>query len=433
MDTPRGRFPPTPSPSGTLAGTRFPSFPVWALLMAAGLGFLGGIVGSALTREPTGSGASRLFDGQSRSQVPGSTAAPEQTRPGPSSSSSDSVVDVVERSSPAVVNVIVTKNLTKLEDVLLDPFSDPFLGPSPFRFRVRRPSGEVEKREVGGGTGFVVDAEGLILTNRHVVADEEADYTVLLNTGENVAARVLARDPVLDLAILRVEKRGLSTISLGDSNTLKVGQTVVAIGNALGEFRNTVSVGVISGLGRQVTAGDRASGQTEVLDAVIQTDAAINPGNSGGPLLNLRGEAIGINTAVAGGAENIGFAIPSSEAARILQDVRSHGRIIRPFLGVRYVLITPALVRTNTFPVEYGAFVLRGEEPGQLAVTPGSSADRAGIEENDILLEFDGQRIDPGHTLASLIRRKRVGERVKIKLLSKGEEKIVEATLDEAK
>jgi serine protease Do len=189
---------------------------------------------------------------------------------------------------------------------------------------------------------------------------------------------------------------------------------------------------VISGLGRRVTAGNQASGQVEVLDAVIQTDAAINPGNSGGPLLDLSGEAIGINTAVAGGAENIGFAIPSSEAARAVQDVREHGRIIRPFLGVRYLPITPAFAKANSHPVDYGALVLREGEPGRLAVTSGSAADKAGIRENDILLEFDGQRIDAEHSLASLIRGKRVGDRVRVKLLSRGEEKTVDVTLGEA-
>lgn len=402
---------------------RLLQFPSWMLLTAAGLGFLGGIVGATVVREGQGN------------QVLGEPRVGDRLEPRPASraAASDPVVDVVERASPAVVSIIVSKDLPKLEDVLLDPFSDPSFGPSPFRFRIRRPSGDVESQEVGGGTGFVVDDAGLILTNRHVVADENADYTVLFNTGEKVSARVLARDPVLDLAVLKVEKRGLVTISLGDSGTVRVGQSVVAIGNALGEFRNTVSVGVISGLGRQVKAGNQASGQVEVLDAVIQTDAAINPGNSGGPLLDLRGEAIGINTAVAGGAENIGFAIPSNEAARVVQDVREHGRIVRPFLGVRYVLITPALGKANNLPVEYGALILQGDGPGQRAVTQGAAADQAGIKENDILLEFDGRRIDAEHSLASLIRGKRVGDRVRVKLLSGGEEKTVDVTLGEAR
>lgn len=397
-------------------GGRSSPVPIWLLVAAAGLGFLGGVVGATVVQQTTG-----LSRGAGRAAGPAV----------PTARSGDSVVDVVERASPAVVSVIVTKDLPKLEEVLLEPFSDPFFGPSPFRFRVRRPSGEVEQREVGGGTGFVVDADGLILTNRHVVADAEADYTALLNTGEKVPARVLARDPVLDLAVLTVEKRGLPTIPLGDAGSLRTGQTVIAIGNALGEFRNTVSVGVISGLGRRITAGDAATGQTEILDAVIQTDAAINPGNSGGPLLDLSGAAVGVNTAVAGGAENIGFAIPSNEAARVLADVREHGRILRPFLGVRYVLITPAAAKANGLPVDHGALVLAGDK-GEPAVAPGSAAHRAGIRDGDILLEFDGQRIDAEHSLASLIRRKRPGDRVNLKVLSDGKEKTVEVTLGEA-
>lgn len=396
------------------------------LALIAGAGFLGGIVGAAVvTKTP---GLQQGSGGPVLAVRPTTRPAPSTGRP-----TTDAVADVVERASPAVVSVIVTRDLPRLEDVLLDPFSDQNLGPSPFRFRVRRPSGEVEEREVGGGTGFVVDADGLILTNRHVVADQAADYTVLLNQGEKVPARVLARDPVLDLAILKVEKRGLPTLAFGDSDALRVGQTVIAIGNALGEFRNTVSVGVVSGLGRQITAGNEASGQAETLDHVIQTDAAINPGNSGGPLLSLAGEVIGINTAIAGGAENIGFALPSAEAARVLDDVRAHGRIIRPFLGVRYLLITPALARANGLPVDHGALVLRGEATGAPAVAPGSAADRAGIRENDILLEFDGQRIDADRSLASLIRRKRAGDRVRLTVLSGGRERTVDVTLGEAK
>ncbi|MDP3685412.1 MAG: trypsin-like peptidase domain-containing protein [bacterium] len=406
--------------------TEFPSkipgaFPASALLMAAGLGFLGGIVGASVVQRT----------GRNVLPFPSGTASQGPLAARVSGPTDDPIADVVERVSPAVVNVIVTKDLPKLEDVLLDPFGNPFFGPSPFRFRVRRPSGETEPQEIGGGTGFIVSADGLILTNRHVVADVEADYTVVLNTGEKVPARVLARDSALDLAVLRVEKRGLPTIAFGNSDTLRVGQSVIAIGNALGEFRNTVSVGVVSGLGRQITAGNQVTGQAEVLDHIIQTDAAINPGNSGGPLLNLRGEAIGINTAIAGGAENIGFALPASEASRVLADVQAHGRIVRPFLGVRYVIITPAVAKANTLPVDYGALVLGGEG-AERAVVPGSPADRAGIKEDDILLEFDGKRIDEQNSLASLIRQKKVGDRVRVKVRSGGQEKTVDIVLTEA-
>lgn len=399
-------------------------YPLSLVCGALGVGFLGGVIGAAVVRE---GGNARVVGQQTAPHAAQSSAPNARVATG------DPVVDVVERTSPAVVSIIVTKDLPKLDDVLVDPFADPFFGGSPFRFRVRRPSSDVEPREVGGGTGFIVSADGMILTNRHVVSDPDASYTALFNTGEKVSARLLAQDPTFDLAVLKVEKQGLPTIPLGDARGLRVGQTVIAIGNALGEFRNTVSVGVISGLGRHVTAGNQSTGQSESLDAVIQTDAAINPGNSGGPLLNLQGEAIGMNTAVAGGAENIGFALPIDEGARVLEDVRTRGRILRAFLGVRYVLITKALARANDLPVDYGALVVAGEQRAESAVAAGSAAARAGIQEKDILLEFDGQRIDADHSLASLIRGKRPNDRVKFKVLSDGTEKTVAVTLGEAK
>lgn len=230
----------------------------------------------------------------------------------------EQVIQVVEQAAPAVVSIIVSKDLPVIEQYYeeYDPFGD-FFGRDffddffqPFKFRIPqyRQKG-TEKKEVGGGTGFIVSADGLVLTNKHVVEDEEASYTVLTNEGEKLEAQVLARDLVQDIAILKVARQNLPTLKLGDSDQLQIGQTVIAIGNALGEFRNTVSLGVISGLKRSVTATS-ALGQTEQLSEVIQTDAAINRGNSGGPLLNLQGEVIGINVAMVLGAENIGFALP---------------------------------------------------------------------------------------------------------------------------
>ena len=286
-----------------------------------------------------------------------------------------------------------------------------------------------ERRDVGGGSGFLVSEDGLIITNRHVVEDTEADYTVFTNDGKKYAASIVARDPVHDLAILRVEGSGFPFLSFTDSQDVQVGQTAIAIGNALAEFRNSVSVGVISGLSRSITAGDSA-GRSEVLDNVIQTDAAINPGNSGGPLLNLRGEVIGVNVAVASGSENIGFALPGNIAKRALDSVRATGRIVRPILGVRYVMIDDALKSKNLLSVDYGALVVRGETSEDLAVIPGSPADKAGLTENDIILEVNNIKLDT-HTLASLIRDKNVGDAITLKILHKGEEKTLTVTLEE--
>lgn len=395
----------------------------WALLLAAGLGFFGGVVGAGVVERVRGGNA--LAPGVDERR----TAAPPLV---PGGRGDDAVVRVVEEASPAVVAVIVSKAVPRIEEVPFDPFGDGFFGPSPFRLRLRRPGEGTERREVGGGSGFVVDQGGLIVTNRHVVADSEAEYDVVFPDGARARAEVVARDPLLDLALLRVEREGLTAIPLAASDDLRVGQTVIAIGNALGEFPNSVSVGVISGLGRQVRAGDRATGAVEVLDRVIQTDAAINPGNSGGPLLDLAGRAVGVNTAVAGGAENIGFAIPAREALRVVNDFRAYGRVVRPILGVRYVLISPVIQSELGLPVDAGALLVSGDRPGEAAVLPGSGAAEAGLVEGDIILEVDGQRVTVDQPLQVFIRSKRPGDRVTLTVLSGNERKTVSVTLTEA-
>jgi serine protease Do len=227
------------------------------------------------------------------------------------------VPEVVKEVSPSVISVIISKYVAILEQEFYNPFGED----SPFQILIPR---IVEKgkelKEVGGGSGFVVSADGLIVTNNHVVADKEAQYTVLTNDGQKYSAKVLSRDAKQDVAILKIEANNLMPVKMGNSNNLEIGETVIAIGNALGEFRNTVSAGIVSGLMRSITAG--GAGFSEKLDEVIQTDAAINSGNSGGPLLNLYGEVIGINTAVATNAENIGFAIPINKIKQNIEDVK---------------------------------------------------------------------------------------------------------------
>ncbi|OHB21355.1 MAG: hypothetical protein A2939_05150 [Parcubacteria group bacterium RIFCSPLOWO2_01_FULL_48_18] len=342
----------------------------------------------------------------------------------PAADYENAVVGAVEKAAPAVVSIVITKDLPVIERCPYDPYGDlppefdEFFGPSPFQFYRQCQKG-TKKQEVGGGTGFVVSSDGLVVTNKHVVADEDADYTVLTNDGGKYNAKVLARDPVQDLAVLRVDKKDLPTVALGDSDSIKLGQTAIVIGNALGEFRNTVSVGVISGLARTITAGD-GLGSSETLEGVIQTDAAINRGNSGGPLLNLRGEVMGINTAMAFGAENIGFAIPINQAKRAIESVKKGGKITVPFLGVRYKLVTEELKEKEKLSVDHGA-LLRGGDDGP-AVVVGSPADTARLMAEDIILEFDGQKIDQDHNLASLVQKRDVGDRVKLKILRRGKE-----------
>jgi serine protease Do len=328
--------------------------------------------------------------------------------------------------------VIATKDVPVFEQFFRSPFdNDPFFRQffPEFQIPERRQKG-TEKQQISAGTGFQVADDGFIITNKHVVSDEDAEYTVITKEGEKYAVQVLARDPVQDLAILKVEAGILSSITLGDSENLQSGQTVIAIGNALGEFQNTVSVGVISGLRRTIVASS-GFGQSEPLEEVIQTDAAINPGNSGGPLLNLSGQAIGVNVAIASGAENIGFAIPINRAKKAIQDVQTKGKITYPFLGVRYVMISEDFAKESNLPVDYGALVVRGEEVTDLAVVPGSAADKAGVMENDIILEINGQKITQDNALANLIQSLSVGDTITIKILHRGEEKEVQATLGE--
>lgn len=349
------------------------------------------------------------------------------------------VIDVVKRSAPAVVSIVASADVPRLERCYknlddVDPFFQDF-------FDMQIPSycerGK-EKKRIGAGTGFLVSRDGYIVTNKHVVSqDDGAEYTVFLNnpehTEEKVSARVLAKDPTNDIAILKIElKKDLPFLEFGNSDSLQVGQTAIAIGYALGEFDNTVSKGVVSGLSRSITAGDRLLGQTERLEGIIQTDAAINPGNSGGPLIDISGHVIGVNVAMAQ-AQNIGFALPANDVKKVFDDVRINGKISRPLLGVRYMLINEEIQKQNSLPYAYGALVIRGEGPADLAVIPGSPADKAGIVENDIILENDGVKITQEETLSRMIAKHRAGDTLTLKVYHKGKEELKKVTLEERK
>ncbi|MDI6821166.1 MAG: trypsin-like peptidase domain-containing protein [Patescibacteria group bacterium] len=331
----------------------------------------------------------------------------------------DAVVGAVELASPSVVSIVITKDLPVIEQCPYDPFGNlppefrDFFGGG-FGFQFQQPCQKgIKKQEVGGGTGFIISEDGLVLTNKHVVADAKAEYTVLTNDEKKYNAKVLARDPVQDLAVLKIDALGLRAAKLGDSSSVKLGQTAIAIGNALGEYRNTVSVGVISGLARKVTASGVGFG-TETISGVIQTDAAINLGNSGGPLLNLRGEVIGINTAMASGAQSIGFAIPINNAKRAINSVKTTGSIKIPFIGVRYIFINEEIAKKQKLPVDYGALV-RGAEDGP-AVVPDSPAAKAGVQAEDIILEVNSEKIEKNKTLSDLIQKYNIGDVVIFKI-----------------
>jgi len=286
------------------------------------------------------------------------------------------------------------------------------------------------------GTGVIISESGYVITNRHVIPASASDVTLTLEDGTEltdvtVVGRTSENDP-LDIAFLKIEDRKGKTLTpakLGDSSKVEVGDRVVAIGNALGQFQNTVTTGIISGYARDVQAVGEA-GATETLQNLFQTDASINQGNSGGPLLNINGEVIGINTAVAGGrAENIGFAIPINDVQGLVRSVLDQGKLERPYLGVRYVSITDSFAFEENLPVNRGAYVLPGEE-GRSSVIPNSPADKAGLRERDIITEIDGTKIDEDHSLISLLSRKNVGDEVALKVLRDGNELTITVTLE---
>ena len=299
------------------------------------------------------------------------------------------VAGVVEKVGPSVVTIGISKRTV-----------------TPRLWFFGNGGGEEELIEEDIGSGFVVSADGLVVTNRHVVDDREAKYRVITIDNQILEVTKIYRDPINDLAILQVAPDGLTPLELGDSDELRVGQFVVAIGTALGEYRNTVTTGVISGLGRGVTAGSPFAGSVEEADNVIQTDAAINPGNSGGPLLNGVGEVIGVNWAVSASGENIGFAIPINVVQESLDNFNRTGEFNRPFLGVRYQMIDQETAIMNEVP--QGAYVIE--------IVSGSPADKAGLQKRDIITHFDGQRLEGDSNLASLINQKKVGDKVNLKL-----------------
>jgi len=346
----------------------------------------------------------------------------------PQTSQEEAVVKAVKDYSPAVVSIIITKDMPVYERYYArgtDPFD--FWD---FQMPQLRQRG-TEERQIGAGTGFIVDEDGTILTNKHVVSDNQAQYTVVMSDGERYAAKVTAADPVNDIAVVKISDGGgrrFPAVALGDSDNLQIGQSVIAIGNALGEFDNTVSVGVISGMQRSITA--YGAGTDEVLEDLIQTDAAINEGNSGGPLLNLKGEVIGINTAIASGAQNVGFVIPINLAKRGLEQAKTSGKITYPYLGVYYSMINDAVKKANNLPVNYGPWI--STENAKIAsVADGSPAQAAGLKDKDIILEIDGQRLTQTDSLARALAKYNPGDKVKLKVLRNGGEIELEAALGE--
>jgi len=349
----------------------------------------------------------------------------------------ETIIKTVEKVLPTVVSITVAKDPAVLENQL---YSELFqhgipLNPEEVESHMEKiPRDEKGRIPIGGGSGFIISSLGIILTNKHVVLDPTASYTIVTHDEKKHDTEVIARDPINDIAILRIKQRAnlnLASIKLGSSQDLKLGQTVIAIGNALGKFQNTISTGIVSGLSRLINATTDASGHQERLRGLIQTDAAINPGNSGGPLVDIGGKAIGINSAIVFGAQNIGFAIPIDKVRKDLEEIKDHGRIRRPFLGVRYLLLNKNLQKKFNLPANYGALVVNEGIPGDLSVIPNSASDKAGIQEHDIILACNRKKVTEKETLEDILSSCSVGEKIELEILRKNKKFTTSTTLGE--
>lgn len=280
------------------------------------------------------------------------------------------------------------------------------------------------------GTGVIIDSQGIILTNKHVVPEGTSSVEIVMSDGKTYDdVAVVGRDPLNDIAILKVkDPKDFVGVKLGDSDAVRTGQKVVAIGNALGQFQNTVTSGIISGVGRPVQAGDQQGGATETLTNLFQTDAAINSGNSGGPLLNYNGEVIGINTAVAADAQNIGFAIPINETKGVIASVQKTGSVQRPFLGVKFSMLTPAMAKELNIETVSGAIISTDDS----SVVEGSPAQKAGLKAGDIIIKIDSTKLDLAHPLSSVIGRYTVGDTVKVTFIRDGQKRDLAIELTQA-
>lgn len=337
----------------------------------------------------------------------------------------NSYVDAWETAAPAVVSIVAMKDLSFFYDQF-SLYGTPGYPDS---------QDDAELEEVSSGTAFVITPDGLAVTNKHVVEDDTAEYVAIMSDGTELTAEVLGRDTLNDIALLQLSGDeeligALPTLSFADSDDISVGESVLAIGNALGEYSNTTTAGIISATGRNILAAGSFGGSESLVD-LIQTDAAINPGNSGGPLINLDGEVVGMNTAVDTTAEGIGFAIPSNDLAIVIASYQEFGEIIRPFVGVRYVMVTEGMADRLDLPVEYGAMITGDKNANLPAVVEGSSAADAGLKQGDIILTFGGKELSANYTLSNAVAGYFVGETVTLEIMRDGETFVVDLELQQ--
>lgn len=311
-------------------------------------------------------------------------------------------IDVVKKVTPTVVTV----GITTTQPTIGTPGFN--FGPFGGFFQMPQQQQGTQQIKQDIGSGFIIRSNGLIATNKHVVSDTQAKYRVITADNKSYDVTKIYRDPNNDLAFLQIPATNLPTVELGDSSKLQVGQFAIAIGTALGEFRSTVTTGVISGIGRSIEAGTPFTG-SEQLSNIIQTSAAINPGNSGGPLLNSSGQVVGVNVAVAQSAQNIGFALPINTVKDSLNLFQANGGqfAARAFLGVEYQIVSRNLSILNNIPE--GAYIS--------SVVPDSPADKAGVQPGDIITKFNGQPVrDTSGGLSALIAKKKVGDTVSLEI-----------------
>ncbi len=331
-----------------------------------------------------------LYQAQIRGLIPSNLSIPkapsQETRT--VVQEENAIISVVDKTSPSVVAIGVSRKV-------INPF-DPFAIP--------------KSQDSTIGTGFVVSDKGMVVTNKHVVL-EAGPYTVITRDGQKYEVKKIYRDPTLDLAIVSIDGSNISPLELGDSSKLKVGQTVIAIGNALGKFTNTVTTGVVSGLGRKV-AGYPFEGSFESLDNLIQTDAAINPGNSGGPLLNSAGQVIGVNVLTTEGAQNIGFSIPINSVKQIVSEFVAKGFVSRPFLGIQYRFISKDVAILNEVP--QGIYI-------QNTVSAGP-AEKAGVKSGDIITKVNNQAIDSEGKVSEIVSKANIGQELELIIWRDGKE-----------